>query len=51
MQKEGVKATLMHMRHLWPLPYGLREIFEGFDRIVVPEMNRGQLAKVLKMEY
>jgi len=51
LQKEGVKATHLHMRHLWPLPHGLLEIFKGFKRIIVPEMNRGQLARVLQGEY
>ena len=51
LQKEGVKATHLHMRHLWPLPHGLLEIFKGFKRIVVPEMNRGQLARLLQAEY
>ncbi len=41
----------MHMRHLWPLPDGLLEIFKGFERVIVPEMNRGQLAWVLQAEY
>jgi 2-oxoglutarate ferredoxin oxidoreductase subunit alpha len=51
MQKAGVAASHMHMRHLWPLPYGLLEIFQGFERVIVPELNRGQLAKVLQSEY
>jgi len=51
MQKVGVKATLMHMRHLWPLPHGLLEIFKGFERVIVPEMNRGQLSRLLQGEY
>lgn len=51
MQKEGRKVTHIHMRHLWPLPHGLLEIFKGFKRIMVPEMNGGQLARVLQGEY
>lgn len=51
MQKEDVKATHMHMRHLWPLPHGLLEIFKGFKRVIVPEMNKGQLARILQSEY
>jgi 2-oxoglutarate ferredoxin oxidoreductase subunit alpha len=39
------------MRHLWPLPHGLLEIFKGFKRIIIPEMNRGQLARLLQAEY
>ena len=51
MQKEGRKVTHMHMRHLWPLPKGLLEIFKGFERVIVPEMNMGQLARILQGEY
>jgi len=46
-----VKASHVHMRHLWPLPHGLLEIFKGFKRVIVPELNSGQLIKVLQVEY
>ncbi len=51
MQKEGVAATHMHMRHLRPFPHGLADIFRNFKRIIVPELNMGQLAFVLQAEY
>jgi 2-oxoglutarate ferredoxin oxidoreductase subunit alpha len=51
LQKEGHRISHLHMRHLWPLPHGLAEIFGGFKRIIIPEMNRGQLARVLQGEY
>jgi len=51
LQKEDVKASHVHMRHLWPLPHGLLEIFKGFKRVIVPELNSGQLIKVLQVEY
>jgi len=51
MQKEGVAATHIHMRHLFPFPHGLREIFANFKRIVVPELNMGQLALLLQAEF
>ena len=51
MQKKGRKVAHMHMRHLWPLPHGLAEIFGRFDRIVVPELNMGQLGRILRSEY
>jgi len=38
----------IHLRHIVPLPKNLRELLERFDRIVVPEMNNGQLATVLR---
>ncbi|MEN8007989.1 MAG: 2-oxoacid:acceptor oxidoreductase subunit alpha [Candidatus Krumholzibacteriota bacterium] len=51
MQKEGVAATHMHMRHLRPFPRGLADVFRKFKRIIVPELNMGQLAFVLQSEY
>ena len=39
LQKEGRKVTHMHMRHLWPFPKGLAEIFGNFKRIIVPELK------------
>jgi 2-oxoglutarate ferredoxin oxidoreductase subunit alpha len=51
LQKEGETITHMHMRHLWPLPNGLPEIFKRFKRIIIPELNMGQLARLLTSEY
>ncbi|MCP4798497.1 MAG: 2-oxoacid:acceptor oxidoreductase subunit alpha [bacterium] len=51
MNLEGSNITHLHLRHLWPMPHGLQEIFEKYDRIVIPEMNLGQLRKVLTMCY
>ena len=51
MQREGVAAGHLHMRHLWPFPKGLREIFRGYKRFIVPELNMGQLARLLTSEY
>jgi 2-oxoglutarate ferredoxin oxidoreductase subunit alpha len=49
--KAGYKAAHVHLRHLAPLPPGLGEILAGFDQILVPELNRGQLSRVLRAEY
>jgi 2-oxoglutarate ferredoxin oxidoreductase subunit alpha len=43
---EGVSH--IHIRHLSPLPENLGELLRGFDRILVPEMNMGQLATLLR---
>jgi len=51
MQKEGREVAHLHIRHLFPFPKGLKEIFAGYKRIIVPELNFGQLAKLLTMEY
>ena len=41
----------IHLRHIWPLPANLGELLGGFERILVPEMNSGQLRTVLRAEY
>jgi 2-oxoglutarate ferredoxin oxidoreductase subunit alpha len=38
----------IHIRYLSPLPENLGELLEGFERILVPEMNMGQLATLLR---
>ncbi|MGY0234839.1 2-oxoacid:acceptor oxidoreductase subunit alpha [Longispora urticae] len=40
-----------HLRHLSPLPANLGEVLAGYDRVVIPEMNLGQLAHVLRAKY
>jgi 2-oxoglutarate/2-oxoacid ferredoxin oxidoreductase subunit alpha len=51
MNRDGSNIAHIHLRHIWPLPHGLKEIFEQYDRIVLPEMNLGQLQKILTMNY
>jgi 2-oxoglutarate ferredoxin oxidoreductase subunit alpha len=51
MQNEGVAVSHMHMRHLRPFPHGLADVFRKFKKIMVPELNMGQLAFVLQSEY
>ncbi|MCE9594121.1 MAG: 2-oxoacid:acceptor oxidoreductase subunit alpha [Planctomycetes bacterium] len=48
---KGQRVSRLHLRHLWPLPAGLDEIFARFKAILIPEMNLGQLARLLRSEY
>ena len=41
----------IHIRHIWPLPRNLGELLAGFDQVLVPEMNTGQLNTVLRAEF
>jgi 2-oxoglutarate ferredoxin oxidoreductase subunit alpha len=41
----------IHLRHIWPLPRNLGELLRGYERILVPEMNHGQLVTLLRSEY
>jgi 2-oxoglutarate ferredoxin oxidoreductase subunit alpha len=41
-------ASFVHLRHISPLPANLGDLLGRFDRILVPEMNNGQLATLLR---
>jgi 2-oxoglutarate ferredoxin oxidoreductase subunit alpha len=51
MRNEGYDVAHVHIRHIWPLPSNLGELLSGFDRVLVPEMNSGQLVTLLRSEY
>ena len=42
------RVSHIHIRHLSPFPENLGDLLRGFDRILVPEMNMGQLATLLR---
>jgi 2-oxoglutarate ferredoxin oxidoreductase subunit alpha len=50
-RKEGKKVSWVHLRWLNPLPKDLGDIIKRFDKVVVPEMNMGQLAFLLRAKY
>ncbi|MAB79613.1 MAG: 2-oxoglutarate ferredoxin oxidoreductase subunit alpha [Planctomycetes bacterium] len=47
----GMSVANMHMRHLWPLPKGLDEIFSSYKCVLVCELNLGQFFRVLRSEF
>jgi len=49
--EDGVPVARAHLRHVWPLPGDLGEILERYDRVLVPELNNGQLSRLLRDEY
>jgi 2-oxoglutarate ferredoxin oxidoreductase subunit alpha len=50
-EREGRDVSHIHLRHIWPLPANLGELLRGFGKVLVPEMNDGQLVTVLRAEY
>ncbi|MFO0633508.1 MAG: 2-oxoacid:acceptor oxidoreductase subunit alpha [Nannocystaceae bacterium] len=50
-RRDGLDVSHIHVRHLWPLPENLADLLAGFDRVMVPELNNGQLARLLRAEY
>ncbi len=50
-RREGHAVSHIHVRYLNPLPRNLGELLRRFDSIIVPEMNTGQFARLLRAEY
>ncbi|MBO6827127.1 MAG: 2-oxoacid:acceptor oxidoreductase subunit alpha [Sneathiella sp.] len=48
---QSKEVAHIHLRHLWPLPANLGGLLKGFDKVIVPEMNDGQLKTVLRDQY
>jgi len=47
----GLDVSHVHIRHIWPLPGNLGALLRSYERIIVPEMNTGQLKTVLRDQY
>ena len=50
-QAAGKSVASVHLRHLNPLPPDLGQILRQYRRVLVPEINSGQLVRVLRAEY
>jgi hypothetical protein len=50
-RKQGKKVAQAHLRHLNPMPATLGEVLRSYDKVLVPEMNLGQLALLLRGRY
>jgi 2-oxoglutarate ferredoxin oxidoreductase subunit alpha len=51
MREEGESVSSIHLRHLNPFPSNLGEVLSRFERILVPELNQGQLVHLLRSEF
>ncbi|OLP01320.1 2-oxoglutarate ferredoxin oxidoreductase subunit alpha [Mycolicibacterium porcinum] len=50
-RRKGIKVAQAHLRHLNPFPANLGEVLRRYPKVVVPEMNLGQLALLLRGKY
>jgi 2-oxoglutarate ferredoxin oxidoreductase subunit alpha len=50
-RNEGRDVSHIHVRYLSPFPRNLGDLLKRYDRVLVPEMNNGQLVKLLRAEY
>ena len=47
----GHAVAQAHLRHLNPFPSNLGEVLRGFERVIIPEMNLGQLCTMIRAKY
>jgi len=50
-REDGLNVSNIHLRHLNPFPSNLGEVLSRFDQILVPELNQGQLSRILRAEF
>jgi 2-oxoglutarate ferredoxin oxidoreductase subunit alpha len=50
-RRNGLDVSHVHIRHIWPLPKNLGDLLSSYDRIIIPEMNNGQLKTLLRDQY
>ena len=51
LQDEGFSVSSIHLRHLNPLPNDLGDLIKSFKKVIVPELNLGQLSTILRSTY
>ena len=51
LQYEGYKVSHAHLRYLRPFPKNLGEILRNFEQVLVPEINNGQLVRIIRDQY
>lgn len=51
MREEGKPVSSIHLKHLNPFPANLGEVLRRFEKVIVPEMNLGQLCTMIRAKY
>lgn len=50
LNEEGKPVSHIHLKYIFPFPKNLEQLLKGFDKVIIPEMNRGQLSRYMKQE-
>lgn len=50
-QRKGMKVAHAHLRYLNPMPRNTGEVLRRYRRVLIPELNRGQLAQLIRAEH
>jgi 2-oxoglutarate ferredoxin oxidoreductase subunit alpha len=51
VRRRGGKVACAHMRHLNPMPRNTGDVLRGYPRVLIPEINTGQLVKLVRAEF
>ncbi len=51
LQAEGIEVSHAHLRYLRPFPANLERILRNFETILIPEINNGQLIKIIRDQF
>lgn len=51
MVEEGYSVAHIHLRYIFPFPRNLEQLLSGFENVLVPELNNGQLVKIVRSEF
>ena len=51
LQAEGKSVSHVHLRYVRPFPKNLGDILRNFDTVLIPEINNGQLIKIIRDQY
>ena len=51
LQAEGKAVSHAHLRYVKPFPRNLGEIIRNFDKVLIPEINNGQLVRIIRDEF
>ncbi len=50
-RRQGLDVSHAHLQHMHPMPKNTGELLRRFDKVLIPEMNNGQLVKLIRAEY
>ncbi len=50
-QERGLKVSHAHLRWISPFPSNLKSLLESFDKVLIPELNMGQLRTIIASEF
>jgi 2-oxoglutarate ferredoxin oxidoreductase subunit alpha len=51
LHADGISVSHAHIRYVRPFPKNLGEIIKNFDKVLIPEINNGQLVKIIRDQY